>query len=331
MEYGFFESPKGELQAFAIESKNPICSVIAVSSYLHISLGNFLHCALSFSDILVEFGDPGMERKASELPPGPRLDLRPHDIERRKIVNLLLIMGFRFLTAHELTHIVHGHTQLRMQHNGTASMSEAVHAIVPNQSEDSFTLEMDADSGATLESLGPFLDGAYRWTVGEETAATLAKPQNLLRLWMFAIYTLFRILDDDRHTRRSLTSSHPPPMLRLRMVLLTMEAFLAKRGETVLLDSLSELYRKTFIDVEKAYAYIVGRNNYDLKALTYALSSEGTNRIEAIRMHWANLRDELEPLKTCLGKLAPLPVAGPIQSISGQLTKRKRHLYRHYK
>ncbi|MFZ1007718.1 MAG: hypothetical protein WAN65_12830 [Candidatus Sulfotelmatobacter sp.] len=107
--YGFYESPEGEFQAHAIERATEKPGFIAVSSHCVVSLGFFFRSALAHRNVLVDFGNPNQELSMDETGPTPHAFAKPRDPDRLLIAKVLTMMAMRFLTAHEMTHILNGH------------------------------------------------------------------------------------------------------------------------------------------------------------------------------------------------------------------------------
>jgi hypothetical protein len=218
--YGIYEARLDETQAYAIEKVDEIPAFIAVSSYFVYSLGTFFRAALARREILGDFGNPQLECTSEELGPGLHEDLRPRDPERQQILKLLIMMAMRFLTAHEMTHILNGHLRYRLSVSAGTPIAEAQHRVERKDALLSQTLEMDADAGAVAACM-PGVILAER--APEEVHrigchSVYQKPEAALRLWLFAVYAIFRMLEDRAQPVQLNESSHPPPMIRIQLI-----------------------------------------------------------------------------------------------------------------
>jgi hypothetical protein len=65
--------------------------------------------------------------------PGPHPFARPRDPERLLIAKLLTMMAMRFLTAHEMTHILNGHLRYRLGGRSRNTIAEARQMLSPKE------------------------------------------------------------------------------------------------------------------------------------------------------------------------------------------------------
>ncbi len=306
--YGFYQS-QDELQAHAIERQDEAPGFIAVSSYCVVALGFFFRAALSHQNILVEFGVPEDELPRSEMLRGPNPFTRPRDAERLKIVKLLTMMAMRFLTAHEMTHILNGHLRYKLGATSTKAIAEARHKLSPRDALVNQILEMDADAGAVVECM-PVVIFAERDP--KEPARigchpVYEKPESALRLWLFAVYGICRVMEDASMDPTPIdVSSHPLPMMRIQMIMGTLFEFLKRERFSRLLDLLPDIIERTISDCENAYAAILDQS-LDPRPLQSALNEVNQKRIGAIIREWRNVRPLLEPFARGGRRLAPLP------------------------
>jgi hypothetical protein len=112
---------------------NETAGFIAVGSYCVVSIGFFFRAALAHRDVLVDFGNPKQELSAGEMGPGPHPFARPRDPERLLIAKLLTMMAMRFLTAHEMTHILNGHLRYRLGGRSRNTIAEARQMLSPKE------------------------------------------------------------------------------------------------------------------------------------------------------------------------------------------------------
>jgi hypothetical protein len=305
--YGFYESPEGELQAYAIERVNETPGFIAVSTYCVVSIGFFFRAALAHGQILVDFGDPTQELSALEMGAGPHLSARPRDPERLRLVHLLTMRAMRFLTAHEMTHILNGHLRYRLGVGAPSTIAEARQMLLPKDAVVSQTLEMDADSGAVVDCM-PFVIFAER---DPQEPARLGchpvyqKPEAALRLWLFAVYGFCRLMEDDARQVPIEQASHPSPMMRIQMIMGTLLEFLRREKLDRLVNILPDLIEATIRDGEAAYAAVLNREP-DIEPLRLTLTAPAQKQMATVIDEWRNVRPIVEPFARG-GKLAPLP------------------------
>jgi hypothetical protein len=169
------------------------------------------------------------------------------------------------------------------------------------------TLEMDADSGAVVDCM-PFVIFAERDP--QEPARigchpVYQKPEAALRLWLFAVYGFFRIMEDDARQIPIEQASHPPPMMRIQMIMGTLQEFLKREKLDRLLNLLPDLIETTISDGETAYAAILNREP-DIEPLRLSLTAPAKKHMAAVIDEWRNVRPIIEPFARG-GKLAPLP------------------------
>jgi hypothetical protein len=305
--YGFYESP-AELQAYAIETPTETPGFIAISTYCIVSIGNFIRAALAHRNILLEFGDPEKELSSEEMGSGPHVFVRPRDPERLVMVKVLSMMAMRFLTAHEMTHILNGHIRHRLAGHLQGEMAEARRRLTPAEALFSQTLEMDADAGAVVECMpGVILaERDLNEIIRIGCHPVFQKAEAALRLWLFAVYCVFRDLEDVALPIPLELASHPPPMMRIRMVMGTLYEFLKREKLDRLMDLLPSLIEQTIIDGENAYASILNQP-VNFRPLATTENEESQLRITAIINAWRDVRPIVEPFARGGGKLAPLP------------------------
>ena len=130
------------------------------------------------------------------------------------VVDLVVRVGFTFLTAHEMGHILNGHLRSGLTR---AHVTEA-ELPVPGDPSVSRTLEFDADYFATRMTLKHL--GEWGMKEGYQKPY-LGTPQSALRFLFTSAYLVFSLLDafSDRSLDDADSSSHPHPLVRLVSVL----------------------------------------------------------------------------------------------------------------
>jgi len=218
------------------------------------------------------------------------------------------MMAMRFLTAHEMTHILNGHLRYGLGVRTPGTIAEARQMLLPRDALVSQTLEMDADSGAVVDCM-PFVIFAERDP--QEPARigchpVYQQPEKALRLWLFAVYGFFRIMEDDARQIPIEQASHPSPMMRIQMIMGTLLEFLQREKLDRLANILPDLIEATISDGETAYAAVLNRGPL-IEPLRLSLTAPAQRQIAAIIDEWRNVRPIIEPFARGGGKLAPLP------------------------
>lgn len=305
--YGFYESD-GELQAQAIEQEGVAPGFIAVSSYLVVSLGCYIFGALAHKSVLSDFGNANHELSPEELGPGPHLWVKPRDPERLKIAKIAMMMAMRFITAHEMIHILHGHIRHRLADHAHGEMAELGRVLQPEDALFSQTLEMDADAGAVVECMPGVI--LAEWDLAEviriDCHPVYRTPELALRLWLFAVYCVFRVMEDASGTCSVETASHPRPMMRIRLVMNTLYESLKQNKLDRLLSFIAELIEQSIPDGETAYASIINCPP-GLEQIVTSGTGECQKRITEIIQAWRDVRPVIEPYARESETLAPLP------------------------
>jgi hypothetical protein len=306
--YGFYASGNDELQARAIEPPDATAGFIAVSTYCVVSFGSFFRAALAHRSVLTDFGNPSQELSQEDLGPGPHPFARPRDPERLLIVKLLTMMAMRFLTAHEMTHILNGHVRYLVYMREGNEITEKRHMLLPQDPLFRQCLEMDADSGALVDCMPGIIfaerDPAEPARIG--CHPVYQKPEAALRLWLFAVYGVFRLLEDDAGPISIETSFHPLPLMRIQMVMGTLYEFLRREKLSRIIDLFPELVEQTIFDGETAYAAILNRTP-DRQPWDRALGDVAQKQIGAVIREWRRVRPILERFARYPERLAALP------------------------
>jgi hypothetical protein len=306
--YDFFESD--QLQAIAIERADCPFGFIAVSAFCVVSIGTFFRAAMLRRSLFEEIGDKLI---IQDVPADrqQRLATRLADRSRNDIVRILTMMAMRFLTAHEVTHIINGHLRYQMRASGAQrfEMAEAEQEQPAGEALFRQTLEMDADAGAVLLSMPGITvaewDSKYANTLHE----VYRKPELALKMWLFAMCSLFRLLHDASPTFDPERSTDPAPMLRALLVLSTLDEVLRKKKFNRLRGLIPELLNSALVEAERSFADILG-SPPDLSGWKDALALRQHG--DVITRNWERVRPVLEPYSRA--GLAPLPSADKFRS-----------------
>jgi hypothetical protein len=182
----------------------------------------------------------------------------PEARERLAIAEYLTLIAHDFLFAHEYQHIDGGH--LHLPQNG--SFAELVefgdsppsreHAILRH------ALEIDADAAGVRWSLKITMKpDRNHWRYDPVLRSQLHEPEMALRMWMFAIITLFR-LAHERHVRSGISgfTNHPSPLMRLQFIQPIVDYLLS--GFDIQMDPLS-MFEIVFDEVQRGLCAISRR------------------------------------------------------------------------
>ncbi len=301
--FGFYE--RIELQALAVERPDVEAALIALSPHVLDALGAFFNNAMSLRFIFPDIGDATAELEEELLQLHPVLLRRPQDETRRNVAKMLLLWSIRFLSAHEMTHILHGHLRFRNWGTEASTIAESPHELSSSEALTLQTLEMDADSGAVSECLRGIMF----------SAADMADPRNanlfyvykdhllVLRLWLFATYSLFRVMQDTASPTPNPHSSHPPPMTRALWVSSTAYEVLLRSSFDIPRDPIMKFSSEACIAGERTFAWMLSREP-QLEAIRVACNAP--NYTAAILSEWGRLRPLLEPHNRAEGNLAPV-------------------------
>jgi hypothetical protein len=215
------------------------------------------------------------------------------------------MMAMRFLTAHEMTHILNGHLRLKLVDSATSSVSEAQYHLPQEKALFSQTLEMDADCGAVKECLQNiiFNEQAIADPRNSGLHYVYKSPNLALRLWTFAVYSIFRIFEENSSSIQWETASHPPPMVRALMTQGTAYEFMKVNNLKALQDLIPSIFPISGLDSEQAFAHAT-KANINFQPVTSARNAAGY--VKALLKEWGHIRPLLEPLNRGVGKLAPV-------------------------
>jgi hypothetical protein len=296
---GFFESY--EFQAIALENVDAIAA-IGLSTFVAVRMSWIFCNALAHREFLKEAGNADLELQPTELRIIPLPLRRPRCPQRLAVAKILCQLAVRFLTAHELSHILHGHLRLKAMQGQSLCMKEQVNAVNQGRPLESQTLEMDADSGAVLLTLNTVMmpDEAIATEDGAGWDPFYRNRALMTDLWCIAIYTLFRSFED--LPVKIEESSHPPPIRRALIAFGTFSA-LQERDRTAESNaSIQTSATRAMIEVEKLMAWILNAPP-DLGPIRSATVPD--DYVSKLLNEWSRLRPLLEPLNRGKGQLAP--------------------------
>jgi hypothetical protein len=159
-------------------------------------------------------------------------------------------------------------------------------------------LEMDADSFAVAQGLTTAFGraGDPGHVFPPDWRQWYGTPGQALFSWTLAIYGFFRLFFKGTVNLDDLDSTnHPPPNIRLGMVLNTVEAFLRRARLEELILQLEPTIVEVLQTVETGYAAIMSIP-LDLSCINQALDPRANRHVGRLLDHWKILRPELIPL-----------------------------------
>ncbi len=228
----------------------------------------------------------------------PNESIGPVSQDRRVFAQILSDIVIEFLVSHEYAHIIYGHVDYKHSILGTFEINEGEIAMRTGQSPDpliSQTLEMDADSGATnwgLASLNRKL-----------TQPELLNPQirqfyrnwpDMLKMWVFAVYTFFRIIGHQNDVRTMQTYLHPPPSVRAHLILGNICTIFERKYDTSILNQIPNICVGAARHVENMFAEI-SEQGLDLAPLTFSTRKDAFDHGRSLMRNWNIVRPQLAP------------------------------------
>jgi hypothetical protein len=295
----FFESD--EFQAIALEDADG-SAAIGLSTFIAVQISWIFLNALAHREFLKEVGNADLELHPNELRVIPFPFRKPRCPQRFAVAKILCQLAVRFLTAHELTHILHGHLRLKRIQGQSLCLKERPTLANQERSLESQTLEMDADSGAVLLTLNTVMmpDEALSAEDGAGWDPIHRNRTLITNLWCIAIYTLFRSFESVPVKIEE--SSHPPPIRRALMAFGTFSALQQRDRPAESDESIQTSATRAMIEVERLIAWIVDAPP-DLGPIRGATVPDDYS--SKLLNEWCRLRPLLEPLNRGKGKLAP--------------------------
>jgi hypothetical protein len=214
IEIGFIAAP--QLNAWAATWEDTDLIGINVGTYL--VLCDLFDRMLGHPNLFPKIGNPRAEtlREIAEIKTSienatKKNPFAPQDAERAKYAGQLMLLAFDFLFQHEFGHIFNGHTDWLNQTLGFCVLAEVGASAIPGLSGlDLQTLEMDADSFATLDGFSRLNLASYNGFFGSANDAAFA-----LLLSHYCVWRLFaEHVDGD--VDAILSEDHPPAVYRQR-------------------------------------------------------------------------------------------------------------------
>jgi hypothetical protein len=198
-----------------------------------VTIYSFFSNLLAHPCLFPAIGDPSNEEVWTSLDPAQIIRI-PKDPARGAFAGLVSVLAIDFLFAHEIGHLMHGHAEFINRKLGLDVLAEFdANRAQTMDNLTSQTLEMDADSFATLQGVATAVGRASnpedvfpeRWRPWYRT------PRAALAAWAVAVYGLFRLFaGGETPPINQLATTHPAPNVRLNIAFFTAFEFLQTRG-----------------------------------------------------------------------------------------------------
>jgi hypothetical protein len=287
-----------DVNAFAFESDNHDFVGVYVGAI--VTIYRFFGSLLAYPRLLMSIGNPLVEEEWESQAFDPKqLHRHPKDTARRSFAHLIATIAIDFLFAHEIGHLMNGHVKLLKKRNGMSLLAEFDPAQKnPEENLTRQTLEMDADSFAVGQGLvtafGRAEDPSHVFPI--DWRQWYIPPTQALFAWTLSIYGFFRLFFRGTVNLDALDSTtHPPPNLRLNMVLSTIIEFLRKSGREELIPRLQSIIAEVIQTVETGYALITSTPP-DLSGIQQTIDPRTNKHMGRLLDHWKILRPELVSL-----------------------------------
>jgi hypothetical protein len=270
-----------------------------------VTIYSFFSNLLAHPDLFPSIGDPGKEQVWTSLDPGQIIRI-PKDPDRGAFAGLVSVLAIDFLFAHEIAHLMNGHAELINRKLGLDILAEFDGnraRIMDNLT--SQTLEMDADSFATLQGVATAVGRASnpKGVFPERWRSWYRTPSVALAAWAVAVYGLFRLFaGGETPSTNQLATTHPAPNVRLHIAFFTALEFLQRRGPTELAHQLDSIFADAIHPIENGHALLTS-TAVNASSARAAFEQPARKHVSVLLDRWKTLRPELLPLVRG-GKLA---------------------------
>jgi hypothetical protein len=287
-----------EMNALAFESNDH--DFVGVYIGAIVTIYAFFGFLLSYPRFLMSIGNPLAEGELNSTTLDPNQPMRlPKDAARRSYAHLLSTLAIDFLFAHELGHLMNGHVKLMKKRTGIPFLTE-FDSTQRSRDENLVlqTFEMDADSFAVGQGLATAVGrtGETQKVFPVDWRPWYSTPRQALFTWTLAIYAFFRLFYKGIANLDNLDSTnHPPPNIRMSMILSTLVEFLKKKGLEELIPQMESIIGDVMQTVETAHALITS-TPIDLSGVQQTLDPRATKHMGRILDQWKILRPQLVPL-----------------------------------
>jgi hypothetical protein len=300
----YADSPEFNAFAFAVGNQH----------FIGIPYGTYLLLSDLFLRILAErttfvgIGDPNghleqskhaqLPLSANDLPISAANPLGsavgPPDAVRQAYADYLTGIAFDFLFAHEYQHIEGGHLKWLHEQDAGALVEFAAPRLRPQEALDRQVLELDADAAATRWSLKIAVDRSNdHWRVPESLRASLRSDDDRVAAWLFAVYALFRYMEEVGGLPTDLgATAHPRSLMRHYFTIPAASYIL---GGLPCRERLHDLMGKAISEVESAFAKIVSTPppSPDPRMV---LQHDFAAHISRLVRHWPTVRSKIGPI-----------------------------------
>jgi hypothetical protein len=288
----------GDVNAFASEWDN--YDFVGVYVGAIVTIYSFFGSLLAYPRFLMSIGNPLAEEEwKSETFDPKQLYRQPKDVARRSFAHLLATIAIDFLFAHEIGHLMNGHVKLLKTRKEMPLLAEFDPTQkTPEENLTRQTLEMDADSFAVGQGLATAFGraGDASHVFPPDWRQWYGTPTQALFSWTLAIYGFFRLFFKGTVNLDHLDSTtHPPPNIRLSMVLTTVVEFLKKTGREELIPQLQPIIGEVMRTVETGQALITS-TSLNLGGVQQTLDPRANKHMGRLLDHWKILRPGLVPL-----------------------------------
>ncbi len=260
---------------------------------------------------LIDNISPNFEATVNNLPTFKP----PQDPTRRETARLFSWLAYDLILAHELGHIIRGHTDLyASKGNFSLSENEVIKANRAFKLERK-TLEMDADIWACNMLLTTELNRCLGRTgiPGEHWKWSYERPGVILLNFSFVVSTVFKIFGDTRLDYKPFEEQlYPVPRLRFiisKLRIADNPEFnkINEKGWVDIDENGVPIHVKLAFDtIEEAFKKITGKDNDKVSAKD-ARGDMGKKQLNVLRTHWNNeLIRKLKPFSHI--KLEPMKI-----------------------
>lgn len=237
------------------------------------------------ADLLVTVGDFDYQNLETTIPKDPT---------RHLYAMHMFEIAFDFLLSHELSHILNGHLGYMKENFSMNVLEELETSVTPEMISIKQTFEMDADTiGASkiisnlckrhlgIQSFPPELTSFY------------TRKEDFLFMYVFAILTVFQIMDQSRvyGVFKMGETEHPFPRVRMNYILSNLMGYLEKYFPECLDEGLDKIMMGAYSETLKAYKKITG-NPLETEKLKSEIQEAG--RFGALYLEvWSKIKPEL--------------------------------------
>jgi len=176
---------------------------------------------------------------------------------RNSLADYTSIVALRFIFAHELGHILNGHTQLLKSLYMDSRIDMRLENIDQNQKYclDRRTLEMDADAAAATNSIDNIIM-LYCEHRNNDIFSLFTEPEDIFSIWGFAVSCIFFKFEKEKKTIYKKDSCYLPNAARLMLILdsahETAKSYVSHNVVSGLLESKDKIDKALLYGIEQA-------------------------------------------------------------------------------